>query len=101
MLRELAWRPRLCEIRWDDGCEGVATDPHEPLLRARGGAIDDPSNVVLGCHHCHARVHAFPEMATARGFMIATGGVVSGNDPEPFRTVVNSLELDLSGPEPF
>lgn len=100
-MRDLAWRPRLCEIRWDDGCAGEATDPHEPLLRSRGGAIDDPLNVVLGCHHCHEQVHRFPEMATARGFMIPTGRAVSGNVPEAAGTVLRSLEVRLSGVDPF
>lgn len=39
--------PSVCEVPW---CPEVATDPHEPLTRARGGSITDPANVRLVCH---------------------------------------------------
>ena len=40
----------MCEVPW---CTSVATDPHEPLTRARGGSITDPDNVrkVCGFHN--------------------------------------------------
>lgn len=37
----------VCEVPW---CTSVATDPHEPLTRARGGSITDPANVRKVCH---------------------------------------------------
>ena len=37
----------ICEVPW---CTEVATDPHEPLTRARGGSITDPANVRKVCH---------------------------------------------------
>lgn len=58
-----------CQVRWDGGCTGTATAVHEPLTRARGGSITDPTNAVATCWWCHAQVHANPEAATARGFL--------------------------------
>jgi hypothetical protein len=37
----------ICEVPW---CPELATDPHEPLTRARGGSITDPANVRKVCH---------------------------------------------------
>lgn len=97
MLQDLCWRPRVCEIHWDDDCTGAATDPHEPLLRSRGGAIDDPSNVVLSCGHCHDQAHRHPEEAARRGWMRSR----SASGDEPPRAAVSTIEIDGTGPDPF
>ena len=97
LLEELCWRPRACEVRWDADCEGLAVDSHEPLLRSRGGAIDDRTNIVLGCRHCHDQVHRFPEEATRRGFLIPSW---AGPLPQISGNAAN-LRLADCGPDPF
>lgn len=69
VLAELYPRPVLCAIRWDDRCQGAATDPHEPLTRARGGSITDRANIVPACTVCHELVHANPAEAERRGWL--------------------------------
>lgn len=59
----------LCEVGWDRGCTGAATDGHERVLRSRGGSPVDRRNVLLTCRYCHDQIHANPEEATNRGFM--------------------------------
>lgn len=39
--------PSVCEVPW---CTERATDPHEPLTRARGGDILDRDNIRKVCH---------------------------------------------------
>lgn len=70
VLRELYPRPTLCAIRWDDRCQGAATDPHEPITRGRGGSITDRANIVAACHVCHELVHAHPAEAERRGWLV-------------------------------
>jgi hypothetical protein len=70
LLEELYPRPVLCAIRWDERCTGLATDPHEPLTRARGGSITDPANIVPACRACHDAAHAHPAEAERRGWLI-------------------------------
>lgn len=48
------------------GCTRVATEPHEPLTRARAPGPDtilDADNLVCCCHHCHRHIHAHPRVA--------------------------------------
>jgi hypothetical protein len=47
LVADLFAEPSICEVPW---CTAVATDPHEPLTRARGGSITDPANVRKVCH---------------------------------------------------
>jgi len=88
VARELARRP-ACEagpiirswrrVRFDPaqadrldagwGCLGYATELHEPLTRARGGSILDPTNTVAICRHCHEWIHSSPTAATAVGLL--------------------------------
>jgi hypothetical protein len=54
------------------GCDGRATEVHEPLSRARGGSIIDPANMVpLGA--CHRYIHAHPEIAMRAGLLRSAG----------------------------
>ena len=50
IVAELFACPQVCEVPW---CTSTATDPHEPLTRARGGDILDPGNIrkVCGYHN--------------------------------------------------
>jgi hypothetical protein len=63
----------FCLIRWDDGCENLAVDVHEPGMRSRGADICDPEQCVVTCRHCHDQVHANPEVATLMGWLIPSG----------------------------
>lgn len=47
LVAALFAEPSVCEVPW---CPEIATDPHEPLTRARGGSIVDRSNIRLVCH---------------------------------------------------
>jgi hypothetical protein len=47
IVAELFAEPSICEVPW---CTERATDPHEPLTRARGGDILDRANIRLVCH---------------------------------------------------
>lgn len=47
IVAELFAEPSICEVPW---CTDKATDPHEPLTRARGGDILDRSNIRKVCH---------------------------------------------------
>jgi len=47
LVAELFAEPSICEVPW---CTSLATDPHEPLTRARGGSITARSNVRKVCH---------------------------------------------------
>lgn len=38
------------------GCGRLADDVHEPLTRARGGSITDPSNMAPLCRPCHTEI---------------------------------------------
>ena len=46
------------------GCTRWADDVHEPLTRARGGSITDPSNMAPLCRRCHDEI-TFTEPAWA------------------------------------
>lgn len=61
---------RDCEVRWDLHCAIRPTDAHEPLTRARGGSILDPTNLVAACRWCHDQIHRHPAEATTRGYLI-------------------------------
>ena len=50
LVAEMFLYPEVCEVPW---CSNVATDPHEPLTRARLGSILDPSNIRKVCHPCN------------------------------------------------
>jgi hypothetical protein len=47
IVAELFAEPSICEVPW---CTNQATDPHEPLTRARGGDILDRDNIRRVCH---------------------------------------------------
>lgn len=47
IVAELFAEPSVCEVPW---CTVTATDPHEPLTRARGGNILDRDNIRKVCH---------------------------------------------------
>ena len=47
IVAELFAEPSVCEVPW---CADKATDPHEPLTRARGGDILDRANIRKVCH---------------------------------------------------
>jgi len=47
IVAEMFAEPSICEVPW---CTERATDPHEPLTRARGGDILDRSNIRKVCH---------------------------------------------------
>lgn len=46
-----------------------ATEAHELLSRARGGALDDRGNVALLCRTCHRWVTEHPRLATDEGWL--------------------------------
>ena len=46
IVAEMFAEPSVCEVPW---CTNVATDPHEPLTRARGGDILDRDNIRRVC----------------------------------------------------
>lgn len=48
IVSELFLYPSVCEVA---ECTVIATDPHEPLTRARGGDILDRANIRLVCHY--------------------------------------------------
>ena len=52
-------------------CTRWADDAHEPLTRARLGAITDPANVVFVCRPCHDVLTFTPE--TQLGWAYAAG----------------------------
>lgn len=52
-----------------DMCGNRSTEVHEPLTRARGGAIDDPLNMKALCAKHHRWVHEHPELATEMGLL--------------------------------
>lgn len=57
-----------CEVNWDNGCTGKATESHHVVLRSRGGS-DDETNLITACSYCHHQVHLHPREATELGFM--------------------------------
>lgn len=57
------------ELWWDVACEGPL-QVHEPLTRARGGSITDPSNVRAVCAAHHAAIHALPDRAQKLGLLV-------------------------------
>jgi len=60
--------PVVCEVPW---CTNLATDPHEPLTRARGGSITDPDNVRAVCPPCHQVItDRQPAWAYRLGFLV-------------------------------
>jgi hypothetical protein len=51
------------------GCTSEATDPHEPLARARGGSTTDPDNIVGLCRRHHDEIHLELPWAYALGLL--------------------------------
>lgn len=47
IVAEMFLYPEVCEVPW---CTELATDPHEPLTRARGGGILDRDGIRKVCH---------------------------------------------------
>ncbi|MCW2899293.1 MAG: hypothetical protein JWO67_1558 [Streptosporangiaceae bacterium] len=67
LVAELFADPTVCEVPW---CASPATDPHEPLTRARGGSIVDRDNVRLICRIHHSEIHdTEPPWAYELGFL--------------------------------
>lgn len=67
LVAELLAKPSICEVPW---CTALATDPHEPLTRARGGSIVDPDNIRLICRPHHSEIHdKEPDWAYEHGFL--------------------------------
>jgi len=66
VLRSLFPEPVVCAV---PECMQVATDPHEPLTRARGGSITDPDNILGICRHHHSEIHAEPAWAYELGLL--------------------------------
>jgi len=65
----------ICEVVYLDGpCTKRSIMVHEPLTRARGGAIDDPANMLAVCQLCHTIIHDLPAWATAHGFLKSAYG---------------------------
>ncbi|WP_329521214.1 HNH endonuclease signature motif containing protein [Spirillospora sp. NBC_01491] len=53
------------------GCGRLADDTHEPLTRARGGSITNPSNMAPLCRGCHTEItDTQPDWAYAAGLLI-------------------------------
>ena len=64
-----------CEVTYADGpCTKRSVAVHEPLTRARGGAIDDPENMLAVCAGCHALIHVEPRWAMRRGYLKSAYG---------------------------
>lgn len=67
LVADLFLYPTICEVPW---CDQRATDPHEPLPRARGGSILDRDNVRLICRPHHGEIHdTEPGWAYEHGFL--------------------------------
>lgn len=58
----------FCEARWD-GCTGVANHAHHMKRRSQGG-LDEPSNLLAVCAHCHDQIHRNPEIAFSKGHLV-------------------------------
>lgn len=70
LVAELFLYPVVCQVPW---CTSLATDPHEPLTRARGGSILDRDNVRLICRPHHSEIHDHePVWAYEHGFLISS-----------------------------
>lgn len=67
LVAELFLYPTVCEV---PDCTERATDPHEPLTRARGGSILDRENVLLLCRSHHRWAHDHPAEAEASGLLV-------------------------------
>lgn len=66
VLRAMFPEPVVCAV---PDCGQVATDPHEPLTRARGGSVVDPANIVGICRRHHSEIHAEPPWAYELGLL--------------------------------
>lgn len=69
LVAELLLYPVVCQVPW---CTSLATDPHEPLTRARGGSILDLENVILICRAHHDEIHDEAPWAYELGFLISS-----------------------------
>lgn len=67
IVAELLETRAACELRWDDGCTGRATEVDERCGRGRGGSFLDLSNLQTTCSHCHRMKTANPAEAERRG----------------------------------
>ena len=60
----------LTKYPWCARCKQArSTEVHEPLSRARGGSITDPTNAVTLCHECHSWITTHPAQATVEGWL--------------------------------
>jgi hypothetical protein len=76
IVADLFADPEICEVPW---CTNVATDPHEPLTRARLGDILDRSNIRKVCNP-HNVMFASDEQPWMYelGFLVHSWGLVGG-----------------------
>lgn len=65
---------RIARVDSSHVCRVEAVDVHEPLTRARGGSIVDPSNMVPVCRSCHDWIHGNPTLATEVGLLTSRYG---------------------------
>lgn len=78
LVAQLFLYPTRCEV---PGCTRRATDPHEPLTRARGGSVIDLDNITLICRQHHNEIHdKEPAWAYDLGFLINSW---DGQQPPP------------------
>lgn len=63
----------ICEVHWNDECQGASVDVHEVQLRSRGGnkvpKEGETGQFLAVCRICHHYVTINPKQATARGFI--------------------------------
>ena len=63
-----------CEARIPGVCQGRATNLHHRRLRSQGG-LNTASNILALCGTgstgCHGHIHARPEWARERGFLLS------------------------------
>jgi hypothetical protein len=72
IVAEMFAEPSICEVPW---CTEIATDPHEPLTRARGGDILDRAAIRKVCNP-----HNFMFAADEQPWMYELGFLVHSWD---------------------
>jgi hypothetical protein len=66
LVKALAEEAGICPVL---GCTNLANSPHEPLTRARGGSITDPTNVVMVCWPCNQALTLEPAWGYEQGLL--------------------------------
>ena len=59
----------MCEVGWNEDCGQVGTEAHHRKPRGRGGS-DHVANLVWCCLPCHSNIHANPDEAHERGWLL-------------------------------